>query len=115
MLTISPKQFGAMSAAAEEQFVDRVRDFLETDYPEVVDTDVDNGQSIARNLIDQATEFGLLSQEGVLRFISMYLDYFVHEPQAFAWAHELLSDPRLPEQQKLLGLEHRLYGVPLWA
>ncbi|EHR73203.1 hypothetical protein BurJ1DRAFT_4412 [Burkholderiales bacterium JOSHI_001] len=115
MLTITSAQLGAMSTAAGGQFVDRVLEFLETDYPEAAGADLEAGRRVARGLIDQAGQFGLHSQEGVLRFVSMYFDYFVHEPRAFAWAHQLLSDPDLPERQKLMGLEQRLYGVPLWG
>ena len=115
MLTIKPAQFATLATESGERFVDRVCDFLESDYPEVAGTDAEAGRQMARKLIDRALQFGLLSQEGVLRFIGMLLGYFMHEPQGYAWAHVLLSDPGLPEQEKLLALEHRLYGVPLWA
>jgi hypothetical protein len=114
MLNISQAQFDAMAALAEHNYVERVRRFLESDYPEAAGLDMETGKRNAIALIKKAQEYGLTSQENVLRFISMLLDYFVHNRQAYAWAHELLSAPDITEDQKMRYLEHRLYGAPLW-
>jgi hypothetical protein len=115
MLTITQSQYDALAAVAEERFVEHVRRFLESDYPEAAGLDDESGKRNARALIRKAKQFGLTSQAAVLRFISMLLDYFVHDPAGYAWAHELLSNVEIVEEQKMLYLEHRLYGAPLWA
>jgi hypothetical protein len=115
VLKISQAQWESMSAAAEERFVERVRQFLESDYPEAAGFDEESGCRNARAAIAKAKQFGLVSQAGVLKYISMTLDYFLHEPAEYAWALELLSDPDISEEHKILGLEHRLYGAPLWG
>lgn len=115
MLTITKAQYDAMAAAMENQFVERVRRFIESDYPEAAGLDEETGRRNARALINNAKQYGLTTQESILRFISMLLDYFMYEPSAYHWAHELLSAHDIPEEQKMLCLEHRLYGAPKWA
>lgn len=115
MLKISQAQYDLFSAAAKTRFVERVRQFLESDYPEAAGPDEESGRQKALALIARAKHFGLTSQAGVLRFISMALDYFVYEPASYSWALELLSNPDISEDHKMLGLEYRLYGASPWA
>lgn len=115
MLKISQAQWDMFSAAAEDRFFARVQQFLQTDYPEIAGLDDETCSRNARSLISRAKQFGLTSQAGILRFISMSLDYFVHEPAKYAWALELLSNADISEEHKILGLEHRLYGASPWA
>lgn len=115
MLTITHAQYDALSAVAENEFLERVRRFLESDYPEFAGLDVETSRRNARTLIERAKQCGLQSEPAILKLISMLLDYFVHDPQAYKWAHDLLSNKNVSEAEKMLGLENRLYGAPKWA
>ena len=115
MLNITQAQYDALSIASDNQFIERVLQFLESDYPEAAGLDEESGRRNARALVERAKQCGMQSEPAILTLISMLLGYFLHEPQSYLWAHELLSATDISEQEKILGLENRLYGAPKWA
>ena len=96
MLLIRDAQMDRLSEVAEERFVERVRVFLRSSWPDACAALGDDGvRASVRRGMTQAARFGIATERDIVRYVNvMYLlgPDFCEEPDR-DWARRILDAP----------------------
>lgn len=114
MLTISDKAYAAFAADGRSSFARELADFIESEFPEDVTPDGAHVRALSEHLLARCDALQIDSRESILRYSAVMLGYHRYDPEGFAWIDEQMADETLDAEHRLLLVEHRLFGRPVW-
>jgi hypothetical protein len=115
MFTISERTYSALASQWQAGFPQELARFIETEFPEHFTPDGRHAENLAQSILARCETFDLTSRESILRYTSAMVGNYLIDPEGFSWIDDIMQDRQLDEDYKILFLEHRLYGRPLWA
>jgi hypothetical protein len=115
MFTISERAYSALASQWRTGFPQELARFIEAEFPEHFTPDGRHAENLAQSILARCESFNLTSRESILRYASAIIGNALNDPEGFGWIDDIMQDSQLDEDYKILFLEHKLYGRPLWA